>query len=82
MKKLIKERNAAFESDDFDWARRTINNSHPEVVEAGFHKARYECVDVSDAKRLESQKWLADRKLKRLLGGVVQHGDPLPGSDQ
>lgn len=76
----IADRDAAFASDDLTWAAKMLPNaSSPYVVEMAFHKARYDCIAASDLKRRESQTWLADRQLTRIIGGpVVQHNDPLP----
>ena len=74
---FIAERNAAFEGDDLTWAARQMPGA-ADVVEAGFHKARYECTAVSSEKRLASQRWLAERGLCRMFGAPVMIGDPLP----
>ncbi len=50
-----------------------------EVIEIAFHKARYECTQVSDARRLESQKWLVERNMRRMTGEPIALGDRLPG---
>lgn len=79
-KKFIADRDLAFATDDLSWAAKMMPHaSCSEVVEMAFHKARYDCVAASEEKRLESQAWLADRSLTRVIGGpIVQHGDPLP----
>jgi len=57
---LIKERNAAFEAGDIEWAARQLPfASSRRVVELAFHKARECCTAVSDAKRQESRAILA-----------------------
>lgn len=81
--KALTERNAAFEADDLDWAKRTMEAAKgapvdPMVAKLGFHKARYECTAVSTEKRLESQAWLAAGGFKRLTGEPVKSGEPLP----
>jgi hypothetical protein len=76
---MLAERNTAFENDDFEWAARILPTpSHPIVVIAAFHKARYECTAVSDKKRLESQSWLAGYNATRFGGLPIAIGDPLP----
>ena len=73
-----RRRNKAFENDDLSWAREMLPGaSSPYVVEMAFHKARIACMDVSDKKRRESIKWLADRGLGDALGRPVRHDDPL-----
>lgn len=80
MNKFIKERNRAFETGDLNWARSIIPyEASDEVIEIAFHKARYECTQVSDARRLESQKWLVERNMRRITGEPIALGDPLPG---
>lgn len=79
LKSILAERNDAFERGDISWAAKMLPNaSSPRVVEMAFHKARLECVAVSDRVRLESQAWLADRGLTTALGDPVRRGDPLP----
>lgn len=76
---FVRERNAAMESDDVSWAAKMLPNaSSPEVVEIAFHKARMQCLDVSESKRRASLNWLADRGLNDLMGAPVRHDDPLP----
>lgn len=79
-KAWIAHRNEAFETDDLTWATKMLPNaSSPVVVEMAFHKARYDCVAVSEEKRIESQAWLAERGLSRIVGGdPVQIQDSLP----
>ena len=79
LQKFLSERNAAFESDDLEWVAKKISGaSSPRVVEMAFHKARLECVDVSEAKRRESQKWLADHGFNDMFDNPVSVSDPLP----
>lgn len=79
VKEMVAERNAAFERDDIAWAARMLPDaSCPEVVEMAFHKARLECLGVSEIKRRESQSWLADRNLTNFAGDPVSKTDPLP----
>lgn len=78
----LAERNNALENDNLAWAAKQMPDaSSPLVVEAAFHKARYECLAITDAKRLASQKWLADRGFGRMFGGAVKIGDPLPSNE-
>lgn len=60
LRKFLKERDRAFETDDLDWARRNMpfEPSSPVVVEIAFHKARAGCKAASKAKRRESEAWL------------------------
>ncbi len=70
----------SFENDDLSFAMKVARpGSDPKMVEMGYHKARYACGKVSDAKRLESQQWLAERGLRDLNTRPVKVGDPLPG---
>ena len=79
MNKFILERNVAFENDDFLWAGRMLPDSFSaRVALTAFHKARYECPDISVGKRRESQKWLADRGLRTTYYQKVIYGDDLP----
>lgn len=81
MNEFIKERNRAFETGDLNWARSIVPyEASDEVIEIAFHKARYECTHVSDARRLESQKWLVERNMRRMTGEQIALGDPLPGT--
>ncbi len=58
----VRGRNAAFEADDVGWFADKLPPDVPmSLMEDSFHRARLVCCDVSDEKRLESQKWLADR---------------------
>lgn len=76
---FVRFRDAAMENDDICWAKQMLPNaSSPHVVEMAFHKARISILTVSDKKRRESMKWLADRGLTDLLGRPVRHDDPLP----
>lgn len=82
MNEFIKERNRAFEAGDLEWARSIMSyEASDEVIEIAFHKARYECTQVSDARRLESQKWLVERNMRRMTGEPIALGDPLPGGE-
>lgn len=82
LRKFIAERNRAFEAGDLEWARATAPyEMSDEVIETAFHKSRYECTQVSDARRLESQKWLVERNMRRMTGEPVALGDPLPGGE-
>lgn len=75
----IAARDAAFERGDLKWAAAQMpGSSSPKVVEMAFHKARMECLNVSDEKRRESLAWLADRGLTDMGGRPVRHDDPLP----
>ena len=75
----IDDRNRAFESDDYAWAAKIMRDASSfEVVKMAFHKARYECLNVSKGKRLESQKWLAENGVKSVNGDPVAIGDDLP----
>lgn len=82
LKEAIAERNEAFENDDLNWARIRLSHHSPSsdlVVEAAFHKARYECTAVSTKKRLESQAWLASRGVRSMsTGELVTVGEHLP----
>lgn len=78
LKRIMDERNAAFESDDLEWAARQMPGMSAQAVEYGFHMARYECTQVSEQKRMQSQLWLVERKLNSLGGLPVRLGDPLP----
>lgn len=73
---------AALESDDFEWftVRANIEAGRDmptaTVVEA-FHKVRLIHSRVSMPRRLESQKWLADRGKHYENGQPIRIGDPL-----
>jgi hypothetical protein len=76
---FVKERDAAMEADDLEWAAKMMPDaSSPIVIEMGFHKARIQVLSVSEQKRRESMKWLADRGLTDQFGSPVHHDDPLP----
>ena len=73
------ERNAAFEADDISWAKKRMPDAaDPAVVEMAFHKARYDCTDISAAKRRESAHWLASRNLTTMNNLPVSAEGPLP----
>lgn len=77
--RYVAERNAAFESDDLDWARRALSEIDGQMaLEIVFHKTRYHCPDVSLQKRMESQRWLALHNFADMHGRDVVDGDPLP----
>ena len=77
---FITRRNRAFEEGDVKWVGEVFPNLVADgVAEMAFHKARYECTQVSDARRLESQKWLVERNMRRITGEPIALGDPLPG---
>lgn len=76
---FVRERDVAMETDDIFWAAKMLPDaSSPNVVEIAFHKARMQTLSVSENKRRESLKWLADRGLNDLMGAPVRHNDPLP----
>jgi len=75
----VDRRNLAFESGDLLWAARVLpKGARHTVIEMAFHKARFDCLDVSDEMRRESQQWLAENNVKSLHGKAVAVGDPLP----
>ncbi len=79
LKAALAERNRAFEAGDLEWVRKQIPNaSSPRVIEMAFHKARYECRQVSAKMRRESQCWLIENHVARIDGTPVIPGDPLP----
>ena len=72
-------RNRAFETDDYAWIRRMMPNASSDAVRLmAFHKARYECLAVSAAKRRESQVWMIENHVRRMTGDFVIPGEPLP----
>jgi len=74
----LAERNAAFEAGDLEWARRMLPaGSSDTFVAIAFHKARYDCAAVSDAKRIESRDWLVSRLLTDVNGEIIDAN--LPG---
>ncbi len=78
-RQFVKERDAAFENDDLEWAAKMIPNaSSPYVVTMAFHKARMHALNVSEDKRRASMVWLAERGLTDSLGVPVKADDPLP----
>ena len=75
----LAERDRVLNELDLEGARKILKTSSPdEVVLLSSHTARLECLNISDAKRRESQKWLADRGYKSLKGEPVIYGAPLP----
>jgi ribulose-5-phosphate 4-epimerase/fuculose-1-phosphate aldolase len=68
--KFFAERNAAFENDDIEWARRNFPGkpSAEIVVHIAFHKARAACEAVSSTKRQESVNWLVSRGYSPMTG--------------
>ena len=73
------ERNHAFETDDVTYYRREVDPKiMPGLAVWAFHKARYDCTDVSDEKRRESQRYLITNRLNDIHGNPVKIGDPLP----
>lgn len=59
------ERNRALRELDMAWARAQFPTAQDEVLLAGLHKARYECLHIHDALRQESREWLADNNMGR-----------------
>ena len=65
--RYLARRDAAFEADDLNWAKEQLPPlTKPAVVEMAFHKARAECLTISDEKRQASADWLAERGLRKL----------------
>lgn len=65
----VTQRDAALESGDFDWIRQRLPDGTDETVLLWtFHKARYEAVNVSREKRLESAEFLRENGLMRSCG--------------
>jgi hypothetical protein len=60
LKRYLKDRDAAFEATDLDWAQRQMPLASRRVVEAGFHKARAATGSASAERRAESLQWLKD----------------------
>lgn len=73
---------AAFESDDFEWfinqAKISAGREPPlHIVVDAFHKTRMMHSAVSEAKRRESQAWLADQGKHYENGLPIRKDDPL-----
>ncbi len=67
------ERNKALETLDMDYARRTMPHASDDAVRLlAMHKARYECRDISDELRRESERYLKAANSTRI------HGLPWP----
>jgi len=83
VKEYVKGRNAAFEADDVNWFSDRFPPDAPmSLMENAFHRARLVCCGVSDKKRLESQKWLAERGAHYFdLVTPIKVGDPLMGPE-
>lgn len=76
-------RNAALASLDLSWARVQAGASgrapsSDEVLIASMHKARYECTDIAEDLRRQSEAWLKQRGLKRMNGMPWPEGEGLP----
>lgn len=71
----VAERDAAFENDDLQWAKKQMPLVRDELVAAAFHKARLSAPYVSKEKKMESIQYLRDNGFKtdaagNLLGNV------------
>lgn len=78
---LRRERNTAFENDDHEWAARELKSAgitDKNSVVAAFHKARLDCTDISDVKRVESKVWLHMAGLTDIHGDKINLDEPLP----
>ena len=79
IERFLEDRNRAFEETDYEWAaKRLPPGTHEFTVKIAFHKARFACVQCSDEKRRDSQKFLFTNGLKDLAGNRVRMDDPLP----
>jgi hypothetical protein len=74
----IEERNRIMRDFDVEAGMKMMGCTDRMVAVMGLHKARYECLAISDDLRRESQAWLADNGVKRLAGEAVKRGAPLP----
>lgn len=68
--KFIKERDAALEAGDIDWARQWAKKNTPLIsdraIVAGFHKVRAAHAGLSPESRAESLQWLKDNGYKEM----------------
>lgn len=68
---------------DIDMARLQIRRSGflppcDETLLLSLHKARYDCVDIEDALRLESGEWLRERGYGAMQGRDLEPPGKLP----
>lgn len=73
----------ACEEGNLEWFRARVQEQYGDAIddltiEMTMHKVRHLSLAVSEAKRLESQKWLAEHDC-HYLDGKIKVGDPLPG---
>lgn len=68
LQSAIAQRNRAFEMLDMNYARAMLPNSSDEVRLVALHKSRYECCQISDDLRRESEAWLKRRGFSRFKG--------------
>lgn len=73
-----RERNAALRTLDLAWARKWCPGGDEAMLLAGLHKARYNCVDIERALRIESAEWLRARGLHDLGGMEILPPGQLP----
>jgi len=84
---LMRERDRAFEQDDYNWVWEFMTRKGMKIKDANqflmaFHKARYELFTISSKKRYESQRWLVEHGVKRMNGEYAKLGDPLPSAEE
>ena len=61
------ERNRALETLDMDYARKIMPHAWcDEVRLIALHKARYECTEIADGLRRESERWLKHQGYRRI----------------
>lgn len=68
LKRFVAERDKALAALDMEWAKARMPGASDLVLLAGMHKARYECVSITDVLRFESRAWLEAHGFKRLGG--------------
>jgi hypothetical protein len=75
----VVERDAALERGDLEWVKNQLPpGTSPTVVLMTLHKARYEAVNISREKRLESASFLKSNNLKRSCGAPLLPDGELP----
>lgn len=75
----LAERNKALEGMDLTYGQSMLpKGTRLEVVELAMHKARYECLSISNAARHTSAAWLRERGYGRFDGSALLPEGELP----
>ncbi|MDP3219198.1 MAG: hypothetical protein Q8S73_34185 [Deltaproteobacteria bacterium] len=78
IEEYVRQRDAALNTLDMEWAAQQMPYSAPEVRLLAMHKARYEAVNIAPELRHESAEWLHAAGCTRLDGSPLLSAGELP----